>query len=191
MRQAQPPEKTGRLIGHPLGLAASYGLSMLADPATRGLLPYQAAWPMTLDQMGYSFLGNFPSIGPQLSASIRQSPNLQPMLSALRPLWRYDSLIHGDMKWDNCLVSSRDGVELNLTIVDWELADIGDGAWDVATIFKEYLVTAILNASSRQAAAAQNQPAPLPQTIETLQPSIRAFWKAYVSALRLGGGAGR
>ena len=190
MRQAQPPENTARLIGHALGIAHSYGPTMLADPATRGLFPYQAPWPMTLDQMGYSFLDNFPPIGPQLSASIRQSPNLQPMLSALRPLWRYDSLIHGDMKWDNCLVSSRDGVELNLTIVDWELADIGDGAWDVATIFKEYLVTAILNASSRQAALAQNQPAPLPQTIETMQPSIRAFWKAYVSARGLSGDAG-
>src|SRR5260370_16458341 len=182
MRQAQPPEKTGRLIGHALGVAHLYGPSMMADPATRSLFPYQVPWPMTLDQVGYAFVQISPPIGPQLSASIRQSPNLQPMFSALRPLWRYDSLIHGDMKWDNCLVSTLDGVELKLTIVDWELADIGDGAWDVATIFKEYLVTAILNASSRQAAAAQNQPAPLPQTIETMHPSIRAFCKAYVSA---------
>ncbi len=67
---------------------------------------------------------------------------------------------------------------------------LGDGAWDVATIFKEYLVTAILNASGRQAALAQNQPVPLPQTIETMQPSIRSFWKAYVSARGLNGDAG-
>jgi hypothetical protein len=191
MRQAHIPENTARLIGNALGIAHSYGPSMLADPATRGLFPYQAPWPMTLDQMGYSFLDNFPPIGPQLSASIRQSPTLQPMLSALRPLWQYDSLIHGDMKWDNCLVSSRDGVELNLTIVDWELADIGDGAWDVATIFKEYLVAAILNASARQSAEAQNQPTPLAQTIETMQPSIRAFWKAYAMARGLNADAGR
>jgi len=175
MRHAQIPENTARLIGNALGIAHSHGSSMLADPATRGLFPYQAPWPMSLDQVGYSFLDNFPPIGPQLSAAIRQNPKLQPMLSALRPLWQYDSLIHGDMKWDNCLVSSRDGVELNLTIVDWELADIGDGAWDVATIFKEYLVAAILKS----------------QAIETMQPSIRAFWKAYALARGLNQDAGR
>jgi len=177
MRHAQIPENTARLIGNALGIAHSHGPSMLADPATRSLFPYQAPWPMTLEQMGYSFLDNFAPIGPQLSAAIRQLPKLQPMLTALRPLWQYDSLIHGDMKWDNCLVSSRGGVELNLTIVDWELADIGDGAWDVATIFKEYLVAAIINTGNR--------------TIETMQPSIRAFWKAYVMARGLNADAGR
>ncbi len=191
VRQAQIPENTARLIGKALGIAHSHGPTMVADPATRALFPYQAPWPMTLEQTGFSFLDNFPPIGPQLSASIRQSPKLLPMLSALRPLWQYDSLIHGDMKWDNCLLSSRDGVELNLTIVDWELADIGDGAWDVATIFKEYLVAAILNNSARQAAAAQNQPAPGAQTLETMQPSIRAFWKAYAAARGLGADTGR
>jgi hypothetical protein len=191
MRQAQIPESTARLIGTALGIAHSYGPTMLADANTRSLFPYQAPWPMTLEQTGYSFLNNFTPIGPQLSAAIQQLPRLQPMLSALRPLYQYDSLIHGDMKWDNCLLSSRDGVEMNLTIVDWELADIGDGAWDVATIFKEYLVAAILNASARQSAAAQNQPAPLAQTIETMQPSIRAFWKAYVMARALNADAGR
>jgi len=114
MRQAQIPENTARLIGNALGIAHSYGPAMMADPATRSLFPYQAPWPMTLEQMGYSFLDNFAPIGPQLSAAIQQLPKLQPMLSALRPLWQYDSLIHGDMKWDNCLVSSRDGVEMKV-----------------------------------------------------------------------------
>jgi Ser/Thr protein kinase RdoA (MazF antagonist) len=171
------------LIGNALGLAHSHGPIMLADVKMRTLFPYQPPWPMTLEQSGYSFLDNFPPVGPQLSAAIRQSPKLQPMLSALRPLWQYDSLIHGDMKWDNCLLSSRDGVEQNLTIVDWELADIGDGAWDVATIFKEYLVAAILSASGGQSAT--------PQTIESMQPSIRAFWKAYSNARGLNADAGR
>jgi Phosphotransferase enzyme family len=191
MRHAQIPESTARLIGNALGIAHAYGPTMLADSKLRTLFPYQVPWPMTLDQSGYSFLDNFPPIGPQLAAAIRQSPKLQPMLSALRPLWQYDSLIHGDMKWDNCLLSSPDGVQQNLTIVDWELADIGDGAWDVATIFKEYLVAAILNASARQAAASQNQPVPPAQTIESMQPSIRAFWKAYAAARGITADAGR
>ena len=187
LRQGRFPEETARMIGSALGTVHSHGPILLADPVARSLFPYQVAWPMMLDQMGYQFMDTFGPIGPQLRQGIQQLPTLQPMLAALRPLWQYDSLIHGDMKWDNCLLSSRNGGAPELTIVDWELADIGDGAWDVATIFKEYLVAAILNSTAKQAAAAQNLPAPPDESIAASQASIRAFWKAYEPARGLSG----
>jgi hypothetical protein len=172
------PEATARQIGTALGLVHWYGPRMLADPATRSLFPCQIPWPLTLDQTGYSFLDGFGAVGAELSKAIQQRPTLQPKLSALRPYWQYDSLIHGDMKWDNCLVSRRTGDELEVSIVDWELADIGDGAWDVATIFKEYLVATIVRAGAQP-------PSPPGPTIETLRPSMRAFWDAYATARRI------
>ncbi len=187
VRHGRFPEETARMMGSALGTVHSHGPILLADPVARSLFPCQVAWPMLLDQMGFQFMDTFGPIGPQLSKGIQQLPTLQPMLSALRPLWQYDSLIHGDMKWDNCLLSQRNGGAPELTIVDWELADIGDGAWDVATIFKEYLVSAILNSSAKQAAAAQNMPAPPDESIAASQPSIRGFWKAYELARGLSG----
>jgi hypothetical protein len=180
MREGVLPAAIAQLIGNALGVVHSHGPAMAADPVMRPLFPCQVAWPMNLDQTGDGFLSAFGTLGPQLASAMRQWPTLVPMLSALRPLWQYDSLIHGDMKWDNCLIATLGSSEPQLTIVDWELADIGDGMWDVATIFKEYLVAAIMNAGARQMATAQNVPVPVDQSIEAAQPSIRAFWKAYI-----------
>jgi Phosphotransferase enzyme family len=45
-------------------------------------------------------------------------------------------LVHGDLKWDNCLIDGDSGVR----VVDWETAAVGDPAWDVAAIVHEYAV---------------------------------------------------
>jgi len=188
MRQGEMPENTARLMGNALGIAHAHGAMVAADPAMRSLFPYQLPWPMMMEQTGIAFLNGFGTTGPQIVRAMQQMPTLQTMLSGLRQFWQYDSLIHGDMKWDNCLISQPAGaMEPQLTIVDWELADIGDGAWDVATIFKEYLVAAILSFNARQNAAAQNLPAPPDQSIARSQPSIRAFWKAYMQGRGLSG----
>ncbi len=181
-REGRYPEATAQMLGWALGVSHSFGPTIIADPALRPVFPCQTPWPLTLDQTGYSFLDGFGPVGAQLKQAIQQFPTLKPKLSALRPQWQYDSLVHGDMKWDNCLVSRRPGGESEVTIVDWELADIGDGAWDVATIFKEYIVATILQSHARQSAGIQAPQFFSAQTIETLQPSIRAFWKAYISA---------
>ena len=181
MREAAYPESTAQMLGWALGLVHSHGPEMLRDPAMRAVFPCQIPWPLTLDQTGYSFLDAFGSVGAQLSRAIQQFPTLQPKLSALRPHWQYDSILHGDMKWDNCLVSRRADGQLDVTIVDWELADIGDGAWDVASIFKEYLVITIFHSNAHQYSGAQTPQGFSAQTIETLQPSIRAFWQAYTA----------
>jgi hypothetical protein len=185
LREAVFPEDSARLLGTALATVHSQGVVILRDPVFRAQFPFQLPWPLLLDQTGYSFLDGFGPIGLQLSAALRQFPSLQFHLSALRPLWQYDSLIHGDMKWDNCLIRNSEPARPELTIVDWELADIGDGAWDVATIFKEYVVTAILSAQTPQATAqpgAGHIAPPKQNTIETLQPSVRSFWNAYSEA---------
>lgn len=195
LREQAFPESTARLLGAALATVHSHGAAFLNDPLARSVFPYQVPWPLTLDQTGFAALDNFGPIGSQVAAAMRQLGTLQPRLSALRSEWQYDSLIHGDMKWDNCLVKrptpGGSGQSPDLTIVDWELADIGDGAWDVATIFKEYIVATIVNASAREAATAQNLPGPAAQTIEALRPSIRAFWQAYASGRNLSGPTAR
>lgn len=179
-RMGAYPESTAHMLGWTLGLVHAHGPDMLADPAMRAVFPCQTPWPLLFDQTGYSFLDAFGPIGAQLTSAIQQLPALQPKLSALRPYWQFDSVIHGDMKWDNCLVTHRADGQAEVTIVDWELADLGDGAWDVASIFKEYLFVTLFHASASQYAGTPAQPF-TPQTIETLRPSIRAFWQAYAT----------
>jgi aminoglycoside phosphotransferase (APT) family kinase protein len=187
MRESQYRDDTAHALGRALAVVHSHGAAMMSDAATRPLFTCQLPWPLTFDQTGYQMFESFGPIGRALAAGIRQFPTLQPLLSALRAEWRYDSLIHNDMKWDNCLLKIQAEGEPELTIVDWELADIGDGAWDVATIFKDYIMAVFMNSSAREMAAAQQYPAPPPVTLETMHPSVRAFWEAYESGRGLSG----
>jgi len=170
-----PPEIAARL-GDALGRIHAHGGAVAADPALRPLLPCQLPWTLTLDQSGYGFLQAYGALGSQLAQAISQSPNLPALLAGLRPRWQFDSLTHGDMKWDNCLIRGED----ELIVIDWELADLGDGAWDVATIFKEYVVATLLP-----------RPQGPPLTLEATRPSVRAFWKAYAASRALTGAAAR
>ena len=45
--------------------------------------------------------------------------------------WRPSCLVHGDLKWDNCLVDATASAT-SVRVIDWELAGRGDPAWDLA-----------------------------------------------------------
>ena len=82
-----------------------------------------------------------------LEVTFEVMPEFHAALDELRGEWRQDALIHGDMKWDNCVMPRHDDparAAEGLKIVDWELADIGDGCWDVGAVFQAYLAHWIL-----------------------------------------------
>lgn len=52
---------------------------------------------------------------------------------SVRTLWRHMALIHADLKHDNLILErSNDGVKV--MAVDWEMARVGDPAWDLACL---------------------------------------------------------
>ena len=53
-------------------------------------------------------------------------------LDALQPLWRVETLIHGDIRAANVLVGPDGESMPRLWIIDWELVQLGDPAWDLA-----------------------------------------------------------
>lgn len=56
---------------------------------------------------------------------------LGPALARARSLWQPTCLVHGDVKWDNCLVDLTT-TPPEVRLIDWELSGIGDPAWDLA-----------------------------------------------------------
>ncbi|HEX8451414.1 MAG TPA: phosphotransferase [Longimicrobium sp.] len=116
-----------------------------------------------------------------LLARIRETPGFEAALDALAAEWRNDALIHGDMKWENCIARGGDGGEQapELRIVDWEMAGVGDSAWDVGSALHSYLACWVLGlplaaaASPRALTDANEYPA------EAMHPALRAFWRAY------------
>ncbi|MEU4192348.1 aminoglycoside phosphotransferase family protein [Kribbella sp. NPDC026611] len=50
-------------------------------------------------------------------------------------LWRTDTVIHGDLRFDNCLA----GPDGQISFIDWECTTQGDPAWDLGALIAELL----------------------------------------------------
>ena len=124
----------------------------------------------------------------KLGEYIRQRPEFIALLDAVAARWQVQSLVHGDVKWDTFLLnwelhapdSDHESATYRLKLIDWELLDIGDPAWDVAGILQAYLSHWIMR---RYRDKSQSKEHLLELTYEKLTsafPSIRCFWDTYV-----------
>lgn len=67
-------------------------------------------------------------------------------LSFLCSDWRITSLLHGDIKLDNFLVSKDfKSDRLGVWLIDWELAYLGDSLWDIACLIQSITTQRFLN----------------------------------------------
>jgi hypothetical protein len=92
-------------------------------------------------------------------------------IAELRDNWCGDTLIHGDARLENFYLCrpANDEAELDTRVVDWELADIGDAAWDCAGVMQHYWQEWI-----RETPAS-------PERWEALRGAIERFWAAYAA----------
>ncbi len=126
----------------------------------------------------------------QLLRYLQEHPELAMRLETLGSLWRFEHVIHGDMKWDNCIVFVDENQEAQMKIVDWELLDIGDSCWDIGGIFHSYWVHWIQYQVNRRVDHKDLNLFEEFAKAEALIAAMRAFWLAYISALQLTGEAG-
>jgi hypothetical protein len=157
-------ELTGRALAS-IHAAAAGALPRLDPNAFRRITP----WALSLHQITPSF----GQPGVQLQTLLLTYPEYGQALDAMRASWRPNTVMHGDMKFDNCLLTEADGAR-RLRIVDWELADLGEELWDVAGILQNYLYW---SAVSTQTSGAWSVAMPF----EKLQPAMAAFWNAWAS----------
>ena len=175
------PAAVGGQLGRLMGTYHRAGAA-LAERPERSTFPNAAPWALSIPQLGAQAAG-LSGGDAQLIAIIRQYPRLERALDALREGWRPDTLIHGDIKWENfMLASDGGGDDIGLKLVDWELADFGDAGWDVGAIFQTYLaywLTALPIGGDAPAGMLIEQ-GPFP--LEGMHPALAAFWGAYVEA---------
>lgn len=89
-------------------------------------------------------------------------------LRGTRRLLRPGCLVHGDLKWDNCILVPGPSAEVRL--FDWELSGRGDPAWDVGAALADTLA---LQVRLRGAGALPLEPD------AWLSPAARALLVAY------------
>jgi thiamine kinase-like enzyme len=62
-------------------------------------------------------------------------------LCAMRDIWQIKTLIHGDIKSSNIMISTKmDSGISALKLVDWEFWSIGDPAWDIGGVLHDWFL---------------------------------------------------
>jgi aminoglycoside phosphotransferase (APT) family kinase protein len=171
------------VLGRELGRAHA-GVSM-PPPGAPGLdvFPHAQPWILSVHQLAASQFERLSAGHMQVLALVRQYPEYKSALDALRAQWAVDGLVHGDMKFENCLVlAPRPGESAHaLRVVDWELADFGDMYWDVGAVFQAYLSTWVLSMPAHDEASAEHLVSHARYPLESMQPAMAAFWRAYTA----------
>jgi hypothetical protein len=144
-------------------------------------------WILQVHKPGPELLAGISPANYEILKILQAQEGLSRQLDGLRPLWRPETIIHNDIKSDNILVTpakdqSSGAVEVRL--VDWELVQIGDPAWDVAGVLQDFVLFWILSMTAMTASLedlVQSARYPLP----VLQAAIRAFGRGYRSGAGL------
>lgn len=177
--------KTGRFSAE---LAASLGRALgslhrgtaLPEPAVD---PRRSPWVLSLHRPDLSVFRDASAAGLELIKTIQRAAGFAEQLDALRDGWRVASLVHHDVKWDNCIVFAQgaSGRTRGLKLIDWEAADHGDPAWDIGSALSHYLSFWLFSIP----VTGTTPPARFPQLaeypLERMQPALRACWSAYAA----------
>lgn len=115
------------------------------------------------------------SADQQLMQLIAKNQDLPGLIQPLSSLWQPVSLLHNDAKLNNFLVGydqEKNKVRF-IRLIDWELADIGDPLWDLATVMQHYLTLWLTTDVPEQETFFKKI------TLEQVQPRIQQLWNRY------------
>ena len=97
--------------------------------------------------------------------------------------WEINSVIHGDVKLDNFLVqpdpNQEDIGSDKIHIVDWELVQQGDKAWDIAGVFQDFIFWWTISMPDMATPEEMVRNAGFP--ITRLKPCLQTFWERYIA----------
>lgn len=97
--------------------------------------PARPPWVLSLHRPDTGLFRDVSAANLELIKILQSAEELGERLDELRADWRIETLIHHDVKWDNCLVGPDD----RLRLIDWEVAVAGDPYWDLGSALSQYL----------------------------------------------------
>jgi Ser/Thr protein kinase RdoA (MazF antagonist) len=138
-------------------------------------------WIMSVHQPSPRVLSGITGANYQALRILQTEENLAKHLDSMRSLWQPSTLIHCDVKLDNVLVDDRDDDAAEGTtdihLIDWELAQFGDPAWDVGSALHDFLAWWIYTMPHENDFETMTRGARFP--VDSMQPAIRALWNSY------------
>jgi aminoglycoside phosphotransferase (APT) family kinase protein len=139
-----------------------------------------APWVLRLHRPTRADYVRMTAVAMEVIRIVQDAPELCDRLDGLFEEWRVERIIHGDLKWDNCLVlAGRSDPRKRVRLIDWEFARLGDPAWDLGSMFANYLSWWLGSIPDMQAATTVEGLANAAFPLEKMHPALRAFWDSY------------
>jgi hypothetical protein len=146
-----------------------------------------APWVLGISRPEVPYLWTASEANLSLLRIIQEFPGIQDGLDDLQRSWRQECLIHGDLKAENIVLETA-GRKGGLRMIDWELARLGDPAWDVGSVWSDVLRLWLLSIPMTPDATVEQTLALAPFPLKRMAPFAGAFWRAYVRERALNGG---
>jgi aminoglycoside phosphotransferase (APT) family kinase protein len=149
-----------------------------------------APWVLSLHHVQLDALRYLSSASIELIKIIQEEERFVRSLDELRDGWCSETLVHRDVKWENCIAHAPEGGTrlTRVKLVDWEMAGWGDPAFDVGSGFSDFLGHWLASVPIERGSAAERLVERAPRPLDSLQPAIAAFWGSYVCARGLQAG---
>jgi hypothetical protein len=171
---------SARILGRTL--AALHAL----PPDGVGILPVgvDRMWALSLPEPPRALLLGLSAGALDLVARVQASGALCERLEEVAEAHIDDALVHGDLRWDNCLAVARAGSQrrTRLLLVDWELAGRGAAGFDVGTILAEYLRVWVGSIPIADPADPGRLLSWAGHPLWQMRPAVNALWATYCLA---------
>jgi 5-methylthioribose kinase len=187
VRRGRFPRNVAASLGKALGTLHSRQGAQLSRLEHAGGITEHLPWIFSVHRPELRTLHDVSGANLQLIEVIQRFPELCRSLDALPALWIPESFIHGDLKWDNCIVAAapRTRRKTILKLVDWELAGIGDPGWDVGSVFSDYLMFWLMYMPITKDVPLSRAVEMARYPIASMRPAVRSFWENYRQHMQL------
>jgi aminoglycoside phosphotransferase (APT) family kinase protein len=167
-------------------LAECHGLPVPRGPGEGIGLPAAAPWVFDIARPAPASLRELAPAQLNVIRAIQAQPDAVARLDQLRDAWRPTGLVHGDFKWSNVLVRPDGaGSPQHVLLLDWEMAQLGDPAWDVGAVHHAFIGEAVLGLELTAGVTPEAAAALLGTMLPGLVPAHRDFCSSYLAAARL------
>jgi hypothetical protein len=182
--------RLGAAIGRAIGTYHRAFRSLVGTPSRDcGRLAQQPPWVLWVHRPGPEILSELSAANRKTLRILQGSGELGRQLDRLRRDWRVETLIHCDLKADNLLVvgdlDDDEQAEPAVKLVDWELVQLGDPAWDVAAMCKDFVLHWILSMPIARGTPPAELMAAARHPLSGFQHGLRALWRGYTTAAEL------
>jgi hypothetical protein len=155
----------------------------LAQSPRLAWLPRGAPWAMALHRPTPQVLSILCPANAELIRMLQSEAGCVEQLDSLLDGWRAETIIHGDFRPDNVLVKkSATEPPWEIRLIDWEMVQLGDPAWDLAGAFQAFVRAWGFSIPLKAHLSIDERAALAKFPFETVQALSRSLWKGYVVA---------